>query len=156
MTQTQFTVSRDKLEAVTTRVFNASRERLWHAYTTPEEMEQWWGPRYFVTKVDKLDVKVGGKWRIIHTDPKGNEFVFGGEYQELVEPEKIVYTFEYEAMPGHVTLGTITFEDIGEGKTRLTEVAKFNSLPELEGMVQNNMEQGATESYERLAGLAEQ
>lgn len=79
----------------------------------------WWGPRYLTTQIDALDLKPGGKWRFLQYDEKGNEFAFNGIYKEVISPERIVYTFEFEPMPGHIIVSTVLFED-ENGKTKLT------------------------------------
>lgn len=98
-------------EIVMTRVFHAPRELVFKAYTDPDLIPQWWGPRRFITTVDKMDVRPGGAWRYLQRGPDGNEYGFNGVYRELVPPERLVSTFEFEGMPGHVVLDTATFED---------------------------------------------
>ena len=71
---------------------------------------QWWGPARFTTTIDKLDVRPGGSWRFVQRDAAGNEYAFHGVYHEVVSPERIVDTFEFEGMPGHVSLETTTLK----------------------------------------------
>lgn len=152
MDTTSLTIERDKLEIVMSRVFDAPRELVFKAYTDPELLAQWWGPRGYTTIVEKMDVRPGGQWRMIHHNPAGEEFAFHGEHREVVPPERIVTTFEYEGVPGQVVLQTAVFEDV-DGNTRLTNTSLFANLEDLEGMVQSGMEKGARESWERLAEL---
>src|SRR5437667_2514 len=78
-----------------------------------------WGPKNFTTKVDKMDFKVGGEWRFVHTDDKGNEFGFHGVYKEIVPNKKISDSFNFEGIPaGHELVETMVLEDLGNGKTK--------------------------------------
>jgi uncharacterized protein YndB with AHSA1/START domain len=156
MSHADFVVDKDNLEVRTSRIFNATRQRLWHAVTVPEQMAQWWGPAKYKTNIVKHDFKVGGEWRFVQTDEEGNEFGFHGVFKEIVEHERISDTFEFEPMPGHVLVETMTLEELEPGKTKLTAVAKYANLEDLEGMVNSGMEGGQRESYERLAELVRQ
>jgi uncharacterized protein YndB with AHSA1/START domain len=143
-----------KQEVTITRVFNAPRDLVFKAYTDPNLLPQWWGPKGVTTIVEKMDVKFGGAWRYIHRAPGEVEYAFRGVYHEVVPSERLVYTFEFEPMPGHVMLETITFED-QDGQTRLTDKSVFQSVEDRDGMIQSGMESGATESMDRLAALVE-
>jgi uncharacterized protein YndB with AHSA1/START domain len=155
MANSTFTVDKEKLEVRTERVFDTSPARLFKAYSDPEQILQWWGPRRMTMRIDKMDFRVGGIWRFIHIDPEGKEYAFNGIYKEIDEPNKIVDTFEYEPMPGHGLVETITFEEQPDGKTKLTVSSRYDSLDDLEGMVSMGMEKGQTESMERLSELVE-
>jgi len=138
------------LEIVMTRVFDAPRDLVFKAYTDPEAIPQWWGQRASTTTVDKMDVRPGGVWRYIQRDADGNEYAFNGEYREIIPPERLVNTFEFEPMPGHVTVDTATFEDV-DGKTRLTVSSLFTCIEDRDGMLSSGMEEGAIETWDRLA-----
>ena len=155
MTQINFVIDKQKLEARLSRVFNAPPERLFEAYTNPEQIPHWWGPRELTTVVDTLDLRVGGKWRFVQKDSNGEEYAFRGEYTEIDRPRRLTYTFEFEPMAGHVLTESVTFEPTAEGKTSVLSVATFANLEDLEGMAAANMEAGAREGYERLAELTE-
>jgi uncharacterized protein YndB with AHSA1/START domain len=101
-----------------------------------------------------MDVRVGGAWRYVQTDPDGTVHAFNGVYKEVVPPERIVYTFEYEAMAGRIIVDTATLEDLG-GKTRVTVTTRFDSVEDRDGMLNSGMEGGASESWDRLAELLE-
>ena len=150
--KTRFTAEAGKPEVTATRVFDAPRELVFAASIDPELIPLWWGPRIFKTTVEKMDVRPGGTWRFIQRDPEGNEYAFNGEYHEVVPPERLVQTFEFEGMPGRISLETATVEEIG-GKTRLTEKAVFGSAEERDGALSSGMESGWAESYDRLAEL---
>jgi uncharacterized protein YndB with AHSA1/START domain len=141
-------------EIVMARVFNAPRELVFKAHTDPNLIPKWWGRRNYTTTVDKLDLRVGGAWRFVQRDADGNEYAFNGVYREIVSPERLSYTFEFEGMPGHVLVETLTFEE-QDGKTRLTVTGLYQSAEDRDGMLQSGMEEGANESYDQLAELLE-
>ena len=147
-----FTVEPAGRAITSTRVFDAPRELVYKAHTDPNLIPQWWGQRSATTIVDKMDVREGGVWRFVQREADGNEYAFNGVYREVVPPERLAYTFEYEGMPGHELVETITFEAY-EGKTKLTSRSVFQSLEDLEGMLQSGMEAGANESMDRLVEL---
>lgn len=135
-----------------TRDFDAPRELVFKAFTDPNLLVKWWGQKSSTTIVDKMEVKVGGIWRYVQHESNGEEYAFHGVYHAVVPSERIVYTFEFEGMPGHVLLETITFEDIN-GKTRLIDTSVFQTIEARDGMLQAGMEEGAHESYELLDEL---
>ena len=139
-------------EIVMTRVFDAPRELVFQAFTDPDLIPRWWGWRDATTIVDKMDVRPGGLWRFVSRGPDGVEFAFNGEYREVVSPERLVYTFEFEGMPGHVLVETLTFEE-RDGKTTLTNHSIFDSKEDRDGMLETGMESGAAESRDRLEEL---
>ena len=149
--RSSLTVHEEYRVVALSRVFDAPREVVYQVYTDPKLVPQWWGPRGLTTTVDRMDVRPGGTWRYVQRDENG-EYAFNGEYREVTPPERLVYTFEYEGMPGHIILETVLFEDLGE-RTRVTAIDNFESLEDLRGMVESGMEQGATESYDRFAEL---
>jgi uncharacterized protein YndB with AHSA1/START domain len=142
-----------KQEASVVRIFDAPPERLFKAYTDPKLMVRWWGPRKYEIIIDKFDAKPGGNWRILNRDSEGNEFAFHGVYHE-VSPKRIVYTFEWEGLPGHVVLGIVTFEELN-GKTKLTEKSVFETVGDRDGMLKSGMEEGTPEIMDRLAEIVE-
>ncbi len=139
-------------EIVSERVFDAPRDRVFAAYTDPELIPQWWGPRETTTIVDKMEVTLGGAWRFVHRDEEGNETGFRGTYREVSPPERIVQTFEWEGMPGHVIVETAVFEDLGN-QTRVTATSLFHTTEERDGMLASGMERGLSESHDRLSEL---
>jgi len=136
-------------EIVMTRVFDAPRELVFKAYTDPNAVAHWWGFRDTTTVIDKMDLKPGGQWRFIGRQPDGTEYAFRGEYREIVPPERLAYTFEYEGMPGQVLVETITFEE-QDGKTTLTSVSVFDSVEDRDGMLATGMAEGAAESFDQM------
>jgi uncharacterized protein YndB with AHSA1/START domain len=136
-------------EIVSTRVFDAPRDLVFEAHSSCEHMSRWWGPRKYEVSSCEMDFRPGGAWRIVHRGPDGETHGFRGEFREIVRPERIVWTFEYEPMPGHVSVQTATFEE-HDGKTTITATAVFDSVEDRDGMLQSGMETGAAETYERL------
>jgi uncharacterized protein YndB with AHSA1/START domain len=140
-------------EIVITRVFDASPEFLLKAYTDRNLIPQWWGPKRLITTVIKMDVRPGGIWRFIQRDSDGNEYLFNGMYHEIMAPTRLVYTFEFEGMPGHVTVETVTFEEEHSGKTRLTSKSFFQTVEDRDMMLNLRVGGGAAESMDRLSEL---
>lgn len=139
-------------EIVSERVFDAPRDRVWEACCDPKLIPEWWGPRSGTTIVDQMDVRPGGAWRYVSRNADGSETAFRGTYREVTPPERIVYTFEWEGMPGHVLVETLTFEDLGD-QTKLTIVSLFHTQDERDGMLASGMERGMNESHQRLDEL---
>jgi uncharacterized protein YndB with AHSA1/START domain len=107
---------------VLTRVIRAPRERVFEAWTTPELVAAWWGPEGYVTEHCEMDIRPGGAFRVSMRSPDGVLYWKRGIYQEIVAPERIVFTFAWEdvaGIPGHETTVTVTLEDVGAA-TRLT------------------------------------
>ncbi|MFN2483695.1 MAG: SRPBCC family protein [Candidatus Limnocylindria bacterium] len=137
-------------EIVLTRAFDAPRELVFEAHTKAEHLRNWWGPRRYEMPVCEIDFRLGGTWRMVHRGADGQEFGFHGEYREIVPPEKIVWTFEFDGAPGDVSVETATFEE-RDGKTILTASAVYASAEARDAMLQSGMEEGAAETYDRLA-----
>ena len=137
-----------------TREFNAPRELVFKAMTDPKLVSQWWGFRNTTTTIDKLEAKPGGVWRFVDHDADGNEFAFRGVYHDVTSPERLVYTFEFEGMPGHVLLETILLEE-RDGKTIVTDSSVFQSVEARDGMLEAGLESGAVESWSMMDELLE-
>ena len=135
-----------------TREFDAPREIVFKAMTDPALVAKWWGPRRYQTVVDTMEVRPGGKWRMRNIAADGGEHAFRGEYREVTPPERVVWTFEYEPLAGHVSVETMTLTE-RNGRTLLTVRDVFSSKEDLDGMLQSDMESGASESYDRLDEL---
>jgi uncharacterized protein YndB with AHSA1/START domain len=132
------------------RVFDAPRDRVFAVYTDPALIPEWWGPHGTTAVVEEMDVKVGGSWRFLIRNSDGSETGFRGRYREVSPPERIVQTFEWDGMPGHVSVETAVFEDLGDGTTKVTTVSQFHTPEERDGMVASGMEGGLQETYARL------
>ncbi|MBA3381607.1 MAG: SRPBCC family protein [Actinobacteria bacterium] len=141
-------------EIVMTRTFDAPRELVFEAHSKAEHMKEWWGPRGFTMPVCEMDFRPGGAYRFVQRGPDGEEHGFRGEFREIVRPERIVWTFEYEGMPGNVSVDTLTLEE-EDGRTTITATSVFDSVEQRDGMLESGMETGAAETYDRLAELLE-
>jgi uncharacterized protein YndB with AHSA1/START domain len=140
-------------EIVLTRQVDAPRDLVWRAFTEADLIAQWWGSRDSTTVIDKFDLRPGGAWRFISTTADGTEYAFRGEFLEIQPPERVVWTFEYEGMPGHICTDAVTFTELGPGKTLITDLSTFPSQEERDGMLETGMAEGAAESYDRLEEL---
>ncbi len=152
MAKLDIVVPPGRQEIIITRIFDAPRAVVFRAFTDPALIPKWWGPRTTTTVVDKMEVRPGGMWRFINRDDGGDDNGFHGVYHEVLAPELLIYTFEWEGLPGHVLLETIIFEDF-DAKTKITDTAVFQSVEDRDGMVANGMEGGAADSMDRMAEL---
>jgi len=135
-------------ELVITRTFDAPRHLVFKAWTTPEHMVRWLGPRDFTAPSCKMDFRPGGAYRACIRSPDGKEYWMRGIYREIVEPERLVFTFswEEEGERGRENLITVTFGEQGD-KTRMTfRQAFFESIEQ-----RDSHHQGWSECLERLA-----
>jgi len=144
-----------KQEAFITREFDAPRELVFKAFVDPKLYVQWLGPRRLKMRLEKFEPRSGGKWRYVHIDADGTEYGFHGVSHEVLAPERLIGTFEFEGLPekGHVSLETARFEELPGGRTKLTIHDVFQTVADRDGMIQSGMEQGITESFERLDEL---
>ena len=152
MTEMKITAEPGSPLIVGTREFDASPEQVLRAHTDPDQVVRWLGPRRYKMELDKWDVRDGGQWRYVHRDDDGNEFGFHGVFHGEPSPDGFVQTFEFEGYPGHVSLDTARFEDLG-GRTRLHVRSVFQSVEDRDGMLSSGMETGMNEGYDRLDEL---
>jgi uncharacterized protein YndB with AHSA1/START domain len=150
--QTTITAEPGKQELFVTREFDYPRDLVFRAHTEPDLYARWLGPRGLSTTFETFEPHSGGRWRFIQRDQAGNEFAFHGVSHEVLAPERIIGTFEFEGLPepGHVLLETVTFEELPGGRTRLHAHSVFQSVADRDGMVEAGMETGVVEGYERL------
>jgi len=134
------------------RIFEAPRDRVFAVYTDPELIPEWWGPRGTTTEVVQMDARTGGDWRFIAHNSDGSQTGFRGTYREVSPPERIVQTFEWDGMPGYVSVETAVFEDLGD-RTKVTTTSIFHTTKERDGMLGSGMEGGLNETYQRLDEL---
>lgn len=146
-----------KQEILITREIDAPRELVFQAFTEPKLYKQWIGPRELTTEIDVFETVNGGSWRYIQKDQEGNEYAFHGVNHEVLPPERIIGTFEYEGLPetGHVILQTLKLESLPGNRTRIVDQSVFQSVEDRDGMLQSGMELGVDESYQRLDELLE-
>lgn len=136
------------------RVFDASRDRVWRAFTDPALVAQWWG-RGNELVIERMQVEKGGHWRFVEHAPDGVHG-FEGRYREVTPQERLVYTFEWDGMPAYVILETVTFEDLGDGRTKVVNESLFFQTNERDGMLASGMEGGLSQSYEALDRLLQE
>ena len=125
------------------RVFDAPRALVWAAHTEAEHLRHWWGRGNPLDVT--IDFRVGGTYRFVEHS-EGQEHAFRGEFREIVPGERLVQTFEYEPMAGHIAVETLTLTE-EDGKTIVTSTTAFDTRQERDGMASSGMEAGATESY---------
>lgn len=145
------TETADALELVIERVFDAPRRRVWEAWTDPDQMKQWSSPRGFTVPVSEGELRPGGSWRAVMVKPDGTELKLGGEYREIVEPERLVFThawYDEEGVPGPETLVTVLLEERGD-KTAMT----FRQTGFASAGARDGHEGGWGESFDKLASL---
>jgi uncharacterized protein YndB with AHSA1/START domain len=155
MAETEFIVEPGRHDIVIRRVFDAPREVVFQAITDRERVARWWGPRRLTTEVDEMELRPGGRWRFLNRDEEGNEFGFKGVYHDIVAPERVVQTFEFEGAPGHVSLESLTLEEV-DGRTRYVARSVHESVEARDAMVESGMESGARETLDRLAEIVEE
>jgi len=136
-------------ELVITRIIDAPRHIVFQAWTEPDRVARWWGPQGFTTVYHDMDIRPGGAFRVCMRSPEGAEHWKQGVYREVVEPERLVFTFAWEeadGKPGHQTLVTVTFVERGD-KTELTlHQAVFESIAR-----RDEHQRGWTSALERFA-----
>ena len=136
-----------------TREFDAPRELVFKAWTTPDLVARWWsGERGKVTSVD-IDLRVGGSWRYVMEANEGFEVAFHGDYREIVPSERLVYTEVYEGMPEGEAVDTLTFTEEG-GRTLLTVLVQHSCKEHRDGHINSGMEDGMQEAMDRLERVA--
>ena len=150
--RTEIIAEPGKQEIVIKREFDAPRELVFQAYTDPDVLVKWLGPKNLTMKIEKNAAAAGEPWRFIHSDENGNEFGFHGVCHEFRSPERLIRTFEFEGLPepGHVSLETATFEELPNGRCRVVSQSVFKSVEDRDGMIASGMERGVNEGYERL------
>jgi len=152
MTEMKVTAEPGVPQILTEREFDAPRDLLYRAFTEPDLLTQWLGPRQYTMKVDRYDLRDGGTYRYLHVSDDGGEHGFHGVFHGEPSLDGIVQTFEYEGVPGHVSMDTVTFEE-RDGKTVIRTNSVFQSIEDRDGMYQSGMAEGMNEGYDRLEEL---
>ncbi|HEY3685358.1 MAG TPA: SRPBCC family protein [Streptosporangiaceae bacterium] len=152
MAHTEVIVEPGRQDIVLRRVFDAPRDVVFKAFVDPSLTPQWWGPRQYETIVDHADVRQGGSWRFLNRDADG-EYAFHGVFHDITAPERVVQTFEFEGMPGHVALETAVFEERPDGTTLYIGTSVFQSVEDRDGMAASGMEDGLQDSHARFDEL---
>ena len=142
----------DKPTIETRRAVNAPRALVWDCFTKPEHVRRWMGPRGLDIVVCDLDMRAGGRWRMVHRGPDGTEFAFSGEIREVVRPERIVRTFVFEAFPDAVAVETLELIESG-AQTIIKTLTVHQTLEGRDGHLKHGMEAGMKDGYSRLDEL---
>ena len=136
-----------------TREFAATPAQLVRAHTDADLFARWTGPEGSRLTIDQWDARTGGSWRYVTTaegDPE--EYAFRGCFHTVRE-DRIVQTFTWEGMPDAVALETMTFEELGDGRTRLQAESLFNSYEARDGMLSSGMDDGVNDGYAKLDAM---
>ncbi|HMJ08568.1 MAG TPA: SRPBCC family protein [Pyrinomonadaceae bacterium] len=149
--KTEITAEPGKQELFITREFDAPRGLVFNAHVDPEIYVQWVGPREMTMTIEKWEPRAGGSYKFTH-ERNGQKYAFFGVTHEVLTPERIIGTFEFDGLPetGHVILGTTRFEELPGGRTRLVHQSVFQSVADRDGMIQSGMERGVSDGYEKL------
>ena len=134
------------------RDFDAPVEKVFRAHIEPELVACWLGPRSLETRMAHFDCRTGGSYRYAMTRD-GEEYGFYGSFHEVRPNELIVQTFTFDGMPDGVALERAVFEDLGDGRTRLTTTSLVDSFEGRDGFVASGMEVGVQEGYQKLDEL---
>jgi len=140
-------------QIVLTRVFNAPRTLVFDAFTRPELLKRWFGPRGWLLVTCEVDLRVGGHFRFVLRSPEGNHMGMRGTYREIDAPYRSVHIESFDDLPGESEVVTELAER--EGKTVLTATITYTSHEIRDAVIKSGMEHGAAESYDRLAELLE-
>lgn len=141
------------------REFDAPRELVYKAYTTPELVKRWWHAKRGQVTLVEIDLRVGGRWRYVMVTPDGTEVGFHGEYREVAPNERLVTTEVFEGLPQGVseddaaTLNTATFAD-KDGRTTLTILVEAPSKTARDAIIESGMEDGLQDALELLEQVA--
>ena len=152
MGRTEITAEPGTPQIRMTREFNYPAALLFRAWTDPELLKQWLGPRRYEMVVDRWELRDGGTWRYIHRGADGSEHGFHGVFHGTPSLDNMVQTFEYEGAPGHVSLDTLRFEE-RDGKTIVHMNSVHQSVEARDAMIGSGMESGLNEGFERLEEL---
>ncbi len=144
--------TRGDREVVMTRVFDAPRQMVYDAFTKPELLKRWFGPRGHSMDLCEVDLRVGGGFRFVLRMPNGRTMGMRGVYQELDPPERSVHLESFDDFPGEPAVVTSILTE-SAGKTTLTITVLSPSREVRDAMIRTGMEHGAAESYDKLAEL---
>lgn len=136
------------------REFDAPVAAVFRAHKEPELVAQWLGPDGYKMQIERYDFTTGGGYRYVHVNPEGEKFAFNGVFHVVRENEFAIQTFEFAGFPDVVSIESITFADLGDGRTKVTGRAVYPSLEARDGMVSSGMEGGMSQGYDRLERLA--
>jgi len=154
------TQNNQEKEITITRILDAPHDKVWQAWTEPQEIEQWWGPRGFTTRVDEQNLEPGGSFKYTMLDADENEYPSVGIYQEIAEPNRIVATDEFgdsdkndqaapEGLPSGM-INTTTFEE-ADGQTQVTVSIMHQSVEDRKKHEEMGVVDGFNEQIDKLS-----
>jgi uncharacterized protein YndB with AHSA1/START domain len=149
----------DSKTLVITRVLNAPRTLVWKMFSDPYHLAQWWGPKGYTNRVEKLDFRTGGSWLHVMIGPDGKELPTDNVILEVKEPERIVYRNApadpevFGDNPPPAFTKTVTFEVTDDGKTRLMLVCTFDTAEHRDAVTRRGFKLGTNESFDKLEDL---
>ena len=135
-------------EILSTRVFDAPRERVFRAFSDPSLLARWWGPKAFTNTFHEFDFRPGGAWRFVMHGPDGTDYRNATDFIEVVSPERVVLD---HLRPMHRFQMTMTFAEEA-GRTRLTWRMLFEFAAELE-RVRAFIPAANEQNFDRLQAL---
>jgi uncharacterized protein YndB with AHSA1/START domain len=135
-----------------TREFDAPVAAVYRAHEDPDLVKQWLGPKGYEMEVEEYELRTGGRYRYLHRDGDST-YAFNGVFHVARPNDFVIQTFEFEGLPDVVAIESLTFEDLGDGRTRLVGRSVYPSVESRDGMVQSGMETGIVQGYERLDDL---
>jgi len=135
-----------------TREFDAPRDLILRAHTDPDLIVQWMGPSRFEMTVERWEARDGGGWRYVQRDADGNEWGFHGVFHGPASLDGLTQTFEFEGAPGHVSLGSLTFEE-RNGRTVTHVHSVYQSVEDRDATLASGMADGMNAGYNRLDDL---
>jgi len=138
------------------RDFDAPPDRVFKAWVDPELIVQWLGPKSSEIRIDKWDARTGGSYRYASVQDGEEVAAFYGSFHEVRSGERLVQTFTWEGMPDGVSLDTMTFEDLGDGRTRTVGLSVVDSFEGRDAIMASGMDVGVDEGYEKLDALLAQ
>ncbi|NHA66517.1 SRPBCC family protein [Phycicoccus flavus] len=133
-----------------TREFDAPVAAVFDAHRDPDKVRRWLGPHGYEMDVVHWEFTDGGAYEYVHRDPDGGEYGFRGSFHTVRDDETVIQTFEFVGMPDQVALEFLTFEDLGDGRTRLRGRSIGRTVEGRDAMVESGMESGMREGYVRL------
>jgi uncharacterized protein YndB with AHSA1/START domain len=139
-------------DVTTTRVFNAPRELVWAAWTEPEQLTRWWGPRGLTTPLESItvDLRPGGVFALTMVGPDGSLNRSDGHFDEVVEYERLAFSGEVPNSPMLERASTVvTFTDLGDGRTEVVAVNRLIAVAQMPALAQA----GWASQFDRLEEL---
>jgi uncharacterized protein YndB with AHSA1/START domain len=152
MGTTKITAEPGSLQILTEREFDAPTDVLFRAWTDPQLLAQWLGPRDSNLEIPTFELRDGGRWDWVFTGGDGTKQTFHGVFHGDPSTERMMQTFEWGGAPGHVSFETLTFEE-HDGRTTVRSNSVFQTVEDRDGMISSGMESGMNDGYAKLDEL---